>query len=435
MEGRLKAGTTLTSNSGTTYKVIRFLDSGGQGEVYEVEGGGRRYALKWYFPAMATDLQKTILKNLILRGSPDRSFLWPLDMASMPGGKNELFGYIMELRPGNYRSIRDLMKRSADPTFFVLCRAAFNLVKGYKTLHDEGYCYRDISFGNLFFDPETGDVLICDNDNVTYNGAEYSAVTGTPRFMAPEIVRGESVPSRNTDQWSLAVLLFYIFMLNHPLEGKHEADIRCLDLAAMNYLYGTDPVFIYDPDDTSNRPVEGYQDNALIYWGLYPQELRDLFTYSFTAGISHPQSRVTEGQWLDALANMMSGIITCPKCGAEIFYDPVKRYAGEAHRCWNCHSRADIPLHIRIERSIIPISVGARLYSHHIRADYDMETVKGVVVENPRNPRVKGIMNMDDMNWTYIRADGTHAAVASEKSAAVKAGAMIDFGSARGVFE
>lgn len=40
---------------------------------------------------------------------------------------------------------------------------------------------------NLFFDPDTGDVLICDNDNVSANGVNHSSVYGTPRFMAPEM--------------------------------------------------------------------------------------------------------------------------------------------------------------------------------------------------------------------------------------------------------
>ena len=59
----------------------------------------------------------------------------------------------------------------------------------------------------MFFDPDTGDVLICDNDNVSANGIDNSSVYGTPRFMAPEIVMGQAKPSRNTDLYSLAVLL------------------------------------------------------------------------------------------------------------------------------------------------------------------------------------------------------------------------------------
>lgn len=151
----------------------------------------------------------------------------------------------------------------------------------YQKLHTMGYSYRDISFGNMFFDPDTGDVLICDNDNVSANGIDNSSVYGTPRFMAPEIVMGQAKPSRNTDLYSLAVLLFYMFMMGHPLEGKLEAEIKCMDIHAMNKLYGKNPIFIYDPNDKSNRPVKGYQDNVIIYWELYPQVIRDLFIKSF----------------------------------------------------------------------------------------------------------------------------------------------------------
>ena len=164
--------------------------------------------------------------------------------------------------------IVDLMKRRAEPSFYALCRAAYNLTNGYQQLHSMGFSYRDISFGDMFFDQNNGDVLICDNDNVSANGVDNSSVYGTPRFMAPEIVTGIAKPSRNTDLYSLAVLLFYMFFLGHPLEGKKEASIKCMDIHAMNKLYGSSPVFIFDPKDKSNRPVKGYQDNPIIYWDL-----------------------------------------------------------------------------------------------------------------------------------------------------------------------
>jgi serine/threonine protein kinase len=50
--------------------------------------------------------------------------------------------------------------------------------------------------------------LIADNDNVSVDGAGVLGVLGTPRFMAPEIVRGETVPSTQTDLFSLSVLIF-----------------------------------------------------------------------------------------------------------------------------------------------------------------------------------------------------------------------------------
>lgn len=433
MEGQLKAGTFLTSESSTKYKVISLLGAGGQGEVYDVESGGKHYALKWYFKHMATREQKAILDNLVAKGSPDASFLWPQDIIFKSYG--ESFGYIMPLRPKNFKSIVDMMKRRAEPSFYSLCRAAYNLTNGYQKLHSMGYSYRDISFGNLFFNPDNGDVLICDNDNVSANGLDNSSIYGTPRFMAPEIVVGKAKPSRNTDLYSLAVLLFYMFMMGHPLEGKLEADIKCMDIHAMNKLYGTHPVFIYDPKDKSNRPVRGYQDNVLIYWDLYPQALRDLFTQSFTEGLTSPNKRVTEKKWLETFANLMTGIISCPKCGAEVFYDETKAAQGVAHTCWNCNCAVQMPASIVIGKSKVLLHKNAKLYAHHLYDDYDMNTVVGSVVQNPNNPSLWGIKNESKENWTYIKPDGMQLAIAVGKSAAIAKDTKINFGRVTGEFK
>ena len=154
-----------------------------------------------------------MLEAIISHGAPDDSFLWPMELVVPATGG--LFGYIMPLRPKNYKSIVDLMKKKINPSFYVLTRAAFNLTKGYQRLHATGAKYQDISFGNLFFNPDNGDVLICDNDNVSYDNSKPGGVLGTPGFMAPEIVRGEKRPSKDTDRYSLAVLLFYLFMALH----------------------------------------------------------------------------------------------------------------------------------------------------------------------------------------------------------------------------
>lgn len=433
MDGLLKSGTILTSESGNKYVVKKLLGAGGQGEVYDVENGGKHYALKWYYKKTATTMQKNILDNLVAKGKPDSSFLWPEDLIYKSAG--EPFGYIMQLRPSNFKSIVDLMKRKAEPSFYTLCKAAYNVTNGYQKLHEMGYSYRDISFGNLFFDPDTGDVLICDNDNVSVNGKDDSSVYGTPRFMAPEIVLGKAKPSRNTDLFSLAVLLFYMFMLNHPLEGRLEAEIKCMDIHAMNKLYGTNPVFIFDPDNKTNRPVRGYQDNAIIYWDLYPENLKALFTQAFTVGIASPNRRVTENKWLETFANLMSGLITCPNCGAEVFYDEAKEQMSVAHMCWGCQGTVAVPAKVVIGRNKVLLLVDTKLYAHHVYNNNDMDTVVGSVVQNPKNPNLWGIRNEDKVNWTYEKADGTQIPVAQGRSAAIAAGAKIHFGQCTGEFK
>lgn len=432
MDGQLKSGTLLTGESGNQYKVIELLGAGGQGEVYDVECAGKHYALKWYFKGSATKKQKKTLETIIAKGSPDKSFLWPMELIVPAQG--DLFGYVMALRPKNYKSIVDLMKKKANPSFLALCRTAFNLTKGYQKLHSMGAKYQDISFGNLFFDPENGDVLICDNDNVSFD-QNPGGVLGTPGFMAPEIVRGEAKPSRNTDLYSLSVLLFYLFMVNHPLDGKKEADIRCMDMAARVRLYGTDPIFIFDPDNTSNRPVKGYHDNALIYWPIYPEKLRKMFTKAFTVGLREPNKRITEPEWMNLFANMMSGTVQCQQCGARIFYDEEKEKLGAAHTCWNCQDTVPMPVKLVIGNQTILLSAGAKLKSHHIYNDYDMDKVVGEVVQNPNNPNLWGIRNEDAVNWTYEKADGTQIPVEVGRTAGIAVGVKLRFKDSVGEFK
>ncbi|MDR0853857.1 MAG: hypothetical protein LBN34_05765 [Clostridiales Family XIII bacterium] len=431
MDGLLKSGEFLKSESGNDYLVMDFLGAGGQGEVYSVTKGTSKYALKWYFKHMATKEQKEIIENLVKEGAPDDTFLWPQDMIVQ---SSDSFGYIMPLRPSEYKSIVDIMKRRAEPTFDALSKAAYNLTLGYRKLHVMGYSYRDISFGNLFINPKTGDVLICDNDNVAANLSP-TTVYGTPRFMAPEIVVGKDKPSRNTDLFSLAVLLFYMFMLNHPLEGALEAKIKCMDIPAMSQLYGTKPLFIFDENDKSNFPLKGYQDNALTYWELYPQKLKDLFKRSFTIGLREPARRVTENEWLDAFANLMTGIVKCGSCGVEVFFDEDKASAGEAHTCWHCKKVVSIPLILHIGKNNVLLNAGARLFSHDLNKDYDMETVVGSLIQNPNNPNLWGIRNESNENWTYIKADGTQIPVSPGRSATIAKDSKINFGQLVGTFE
>ena len=432
MNGQLQSGAVLTSQAQVRYTVVSLLGAGGQGEVYDVEAGGTHKALKWYFPRNALPQQMEIFKRLVEMGSPDAAFLWPEDLIFSPDGKT--FGYIMPLRPKNYKGLADLLKFRISPSFYARCRTAYNLARAYEKLHASGNCYRDINYGNLFFDPSTGDVLICDNDNVAPKDMP-CFVKGTYGFMAPEIIRGEAKPSRYTDQYSLAVLLFHLFMIAHPLHGKLEASIKCWDLPAQNKLYGTNPVFIYDPNNDSNRPVPGIHENAIIYWGLYPQELKDLFIESFTDGLSAPHKRVTEKRWMDVTANMMSGICPCPKCGAEVFYDAQKASAGTAHTCWSCRNQVRMPGVLEVGKHRVLLLKGAKIPAHQVFGNCDMDTVVGSVTQNPNNPNIMGIRNEGKDNWTYIKPDGTQIPMAPGRSATIARNAKIYFGYNTGEFK
>jgi serine/threonine protein kinase len=361
--------------------------------------------------------------NLVEAGSPSENFLWPLDIISSK--TDNTFGYVMGLRPKEYKNIPDLLNRKVEPSFEMLITAVFNLAREYQILHSKGYSYKDISDQNVFFKPDTGDVLICDNDNVSVNGIADTGVYGTMRFMAPEIVRGEARPSRNTDLYSLAVLIFDMLFISHPLEGKNEAKIHALDDNANKFLFGEHPIFIFDPDNEENRPVQGIHDNAIIYWEeVYPKFLQDILIKSFTDGLWKPEKRTVEKVWMDASIKLLDSIMICPECGAEVFYDETK----DTQICWNCHRSQPAPKQIKIGKNKIVLNMTTKLKRHHLKGNYDLKTVAASVSQNPKNPAQWGLRNESTENWTYIRTDGTRSMAAPGKNAALVKGAKIDFG-------
>ncbi|HQE93935.1 MAG TPA: serine/threonine protein kinase [Anaerolineae bacterium] len=430
----LKEGQTVqTVTSRMPCTAEKFLGGGGQGEVYRANLGGQKVALKWYFPAQATPQQRTALETLIKKGAPSDKFLWPIELTmamDVPG-----YGYIMPLRGPQYKSIVDLMKRQAEPTFRALATAGLETANSFLGLHAMGLCYRDISFGNIFFEPNSGEVLICDNDNVAVDGETAGGVLGTPRFMAPEIVRGEARPSMQTDLYSLAVLLFYMLMVHHPLEGKRESSIKCLDLPAMNKLYGTDPLFIYDPHDDSNRPVPGFHDNVLAFWPLYPQFIRDLFTKAFTDGLRDPLARVRESEWRAAMVRMRDAIIYCPKCGAENFYSAEKlKVTGNPGACWSCGATLVLPPRMRIEDAIVMLNWDTKLYPHHIDNSrlYDFSKPIAEVNQHPADPAVWGLRNLTDEKWVITTPESEILDVAPGRSVKLVVGTKVNFGKKEG---
>jgi serine/threonine protein kinase len=421
--------------AGERAEIKELIGSGGQGQVYHTAINGQDCALKWYFPHSATDAQRNAIERLIQKGPPNDRFLWPLDIALCQG--NTSFGYLMPLREPRYRGMAELMSRVVDPTFKTLTTMALELADSFLRLHSLGFCYSDISFGNIFFDPVTGEISICDNDNVAVDGEGSSDVLGTPRFMAPEIVREEARPNIGTDLYSLAVILFYMFMVHHPLEGRREREIGCLDLTAMKKLYGTEALFIFDPKHGANRPVAGVHTNATLFWNLYPGYVRDIFTRAFTEGLRDPEARVRESEWRTVFTRMRDQIFYCHKCGAENFLADEGNLPGPLgdQTCWFCQETPVPPMRLLVGRNSFVLNQDTLLYPHHLDANRrnDYSEIWAEMVPHPKRPDVWGLKNVSGQNWTSVPLSGAPLVeVGSGRSVSLAPGLRIRFGPSEG---
>ena len=336
------------------------------------------------------------------------------------------FGYLMELFPSEYQGLESLVLGQMRPVpgFRALCRAAIGLAECFRKLHNMGACYKDINLGGPVIDPRTGEVLVCDTDNVRVNKTPGNILFVF--FAAPELIRGEGLCQTNTDIHSLAVLLFYLFFRHHPLEGKKELSVNVFNEAAQRKFYGREPVFIFDPDNSSNRPVAGFHDSAIRNWKIYPSFLKDLFIRAFTEGLREPDRRVREGEWMEAFSRLRDQLYYCSKCGTGNFLDTDS--AGPSP-CWRCGEIPQLPMRLEINDRIVLLNHDTEIYPHHVGRSLDFGSPIAKVSQHPENPDRWGIMNCSEQPWAFVGKGGSHKTCAPGRTVPLRRDLELLFGS------
>lgn len=407
----LKSGSLVSLTIGEQARVIKELGRGGQGIVYLVDVRGQQMALKWYINAPDDAFYRNLEHN-ISSGAPSNAFLWPEYLTEKQQGS---YGYVMKLRPQNYYEFGNfLLAKVSFKSFKAMLNAAMKICNGFMMLHRFGYSYQDLNDGNFFIDPHTGDVLICDNDNVMPQG-EKSGIMGKARYMAPEIVAG-GTPDKYSDRFSLSVILFMLFYANHPFEGAKVVACPCLTENYEKKFYGSEAVFIYNPTDKSNLPVRGIHQNVIRRWSVLPQLLRDTFIEEFSQEkLKNPNTRILEQQWQKIISQLRDELIVCPNCGEETFIE----VDGCTSKCMNCGKAIDVSNRLLIANRSLALTPKTELYIDN------SNDVDGVVVTDSNGLAL--IKNVSKDDWTVETPSGKIKIVAPQTCMPVKSGLKITF--------
>jgi serine/threonine-protein kinase len=111
-----------------------------------------------------------------------------------------------------------------------VCRAA-------AAVHKAGLLHRDIKAQNVMRE-SGGRVVLMDfgAGELLGDAVGVRGVTGTPLYMAPEILEGQSA-SVATDIYSLGVLLYHLVTLRYPVEANRLDELRAAHQAGQIHLF------------------------------------------------------------------------------------------------------------------------------------------------------------------------------------------------------
>ena len=289
-------------------------DRGGQSDIYQITWNKKTYALKWYNRALEYAVGSNQYKAILAYSAlnlDNEYYTFPLAIVSENENPESgaLFGYIMNLIPDGFYEMHDYLLADGDPrqikfkSFHAMIYAGMNIVSAVHQIHHIGCCCGNLDTGNVVINPSSGDIRMIDCEIIASTDIRYPLL-GTRGYMAPEIVRSNfrQKPTIQTDLFSLAIILFRLFYIDHPMEGRMWDQYPLLTDAVEDELYSIHPVYNMSTKTDINRPNDIWAPNVMSRMTLLPDILRGGFENTFVNGIDYVMERTSDRKWLQILS-------------------------------------------------------------------------------------------------------------------------------------
>jgi serine/threonine-protein kinase len=218
------------------FTISALIARGGMGKVYRAEQAplGRVCALKVLNPNYQGDKDPEFHKRFFLEASIASKLTHPNTVTIFDYGRtdDDIYYMAMEYLEGVtlHRAIREAGHFPEDRAAHV----ARQVCRALREAHALGVIHRDLKPANVFLvrhGDETDFVKVLDFGlvkNVSGVGAEELTRTGlfmgSPKYMAPEQIRGEKVDAR-TDVYALGVILYQMLTGKVPFDRPNSVNI------------------------------------------------------------------------------------------------------------------------------------------------------------------------------------------------------------------
>lgn len=138
--------------------------------------------------------------------------------------KGHEVGVAMELVQG--RTLRDMLRQRGAMSTAEVTDIGIDLCRALDAVHSANLLHGDIKASNVMRTPAARTVLMDFGvgQDLERDDARIASRAGTPHYLAPELYRGEE-RSRQSDLYSLGVLLFHLATNQYPIDAREASDV------------------------------------------------------------------------------------------------------------------------------------------------------------------------------------------------------------------